>query len=100
VWTIAKLADVQADVRATRFAFRDGKMAPVPAGKWRSLVAEGQFDAALYLALPAAMRESQPDPKLCKEPGYVELRLHRIALAGLPPVEANRVNELCGESRK
>ena len=53
-------------------------MVPVPRDEWRSLPAEDQRDAVLYLGPSSAMTESQLDPRLCSEPGYVEMRLKRI----------------------
>ena len=80
-----------------RFAIRDGKMAPLPENQWRKLRAEDQFDGVLYLG-PASQTESEPlSPALCAEPGYVQMRLKRISLAGLPPPEVDRVKKLCGD---
>jgi hypothetical protein len=80
-----------------RFAVGDGKLVPVPEQQWRKLRADQQFDAALYLGPPPATRTEPLSPKLCGEPGYVEMRLKRIALAGLPPPEIERVKKLCGD---
>ena len=78
-----------------RVEIRDGKMTPVPESAWRKLPAEEQFDAVLYLG--ASPTASEPlSRELCSEPGYVEMRLKRISLAGLPPPEAQRVKTLCG----
>jgi hypothetical protein len=80
-----------------RFAIRDGKMAPIPENQWRKLRAEEQFDGVLYLG-PASQTHAEPlSPTLCAEPGYVEMRLKRISLAGLPPPEVDRVKKLCGD---
>jgi hypothetical protein len=65
---------------------------PVPKEQWRKLRAEEQFDALLYLG-PHSTTQAEPlSPKLCSEPGYMDMRLKRIALAGLPPPEWNGWN--------
>jgi hypothetical protein len=80
-----------------RFAVQGGKVVPVPEGEWRRLRAEEQFDALLYLG-PGLATEAEPlSARLCAEPGYVDMRLKRIALAGLPPVEVERVKKLCAD---
>jgi hypothetical protein len=81
-----------------RFGVRDGKIVPVAEEEWRKLPAEEQFDALLYLG-PQPPSRTEPLPaKLCAEPGYVQMRLNRIALAGLPPPEVARVTKLCGDT--
>jgi hypothetical protein len=78
-----------------RFTVRDGKTVPVAEEQWHKLRAEEQFDALLYLGPPPAARTEPLSRELCAEPGYVAMRLKRIALAGLPPVEVERVTALC-----
>lgn len=83
-----------------RFAVRDGKIGPIPKDEWHKLPAEEQFDAVLYLG-PTPQTQADPlPPNLCVEPGYVEMRLKRISLAELPPLEVDRVKKLCGDSRR
>jgi hypothetical protein len=76
-----------------RSAVRDGKIVPVAEEQWRKLRAEEQFDALLYLGPPPTMQTEPLSTNLCAEPGYVEMRLKRIALADLPPPEVERVKE-------
>jgi hypothetical protein len=87
---------------ATRFAIRDGKPVPIPRDQWRSLKMEDQFDAALYLGPRAAITVSRvrPSPAVCADPAFLERRLARLALTGLPPVEVDRVKQLCVQSPK
>ena len=80
-----------------RFAIRDGKIVPVAEEQWRRLRAEEQFDALLYVSPLPTTRTEPLSTKLCAEAGYVEMRLKRIALAGLPPQEVERVKKLCGD---
>jgi hypothetical protein len=78
-----------------RFTVQDGALVPLSRDRWRQLRADEQFDAVLYLG-PSDGRSSEPLSRaLCTEPGYVEMRLKRIALAGLPPLEVERVHRLC-----
>ena len=78
-----------------RFAFRDGKPVPIPNDQWRSLPAEQQFDALLYLGPASAMTESRWSPALCSDAAYMEMRLKRIAVAGIPQAEADRLKTYC-----
>ena len=79
----------------TRYAIRGvERFEPIPRGEWRALRMEEQVDAIIYLARssPAAPLS----PALCTDPNYAKMRLARIALAGLPAGEAERVKKLCG----
>ncbi len=78
-----------------RFAVRGGKMVQVPKEEWRSLPAEEQFDAVLYLGPPSKMTESQWSPALCADAAYMEMRLKRIAVSGIPQAEADRLKTYC-----
>jgi hypothetical protein len=82
---------------ATRFAIRDGKLVPISRDEWRSLRMEDQFDAVLYLgprsAITVAPRHLSPE--LCADAEFLPKRLARLALTGLPPVESERLKELC-----
>lgn len=79
-----------------RFGWEAGEAVPIPRNEWQNVETEEQLDAVLYLGAPSAMTESRLSPELCSEPGYVEMRLKRIALAGLPQVEADVLKRLCG----
>ena len=82
-----------------RFAIRDGKMVGVPREEWRTLRAEDQFDAVLYLgAEPGA--EAQWSPALCADTAYLEMRFKRIALADLPPKETERLKQFCASASR
>jgi hypothetical protein len=78
-----------------RFAFRDGKPVPIPKDQWRSLPAEEQFDAVLYLGPASAMTETRWSPALCSDAAYMEMRLKRIAVSGIPQAEADRLKQFC-----
>ena len=59
---------------------------------------EDQVDAILYTG--SGKHTTAPlSPTLCDDPGYVKMRLDRIALAGLPPREAEIVKQLCRAGR-
>jgi hypothetical protein len=86
-----------------RFSVRDGKLVPIPREEWRSLPAEDQFDAVLYLGPASDMRSRQAHeipPELCSEPGFLEMQLKRIAMAGVPPFEADRLKEYCATVKR
>ena len=83
---------------ASRFTVSDGKIVQIPREDWRSLRAEDQLDAVLYLGPSSAMtnRGSHEIPvALCSEPGFLDMQLKRIALSGVPQFEADRLREYC-----
>lgn len=82
-----------------RFAFVAGKMAMVPESDWRKLRVEEQMDAILYLGPKAALTEAGPSGARCAEPGYLEERLRRIALTGIPPFEADNARKVCAAAK-
>src|SRR3954451_2282628 len=81
-----------------RFAIRDGKpdfSAPIPRDRWKTLRAEDQFDAVLYLGKgPSPYVE--PEPARCADKADVQERLRRIAVSGLPAAEPQRLKTFCG----
>ncbi|MEO5741606.1 MAG: hypothetical protein ABIS29_13530 [Vicinamibacterales bacterium] len=80
-----------------RFTIQGGKMIPVPKDQWRSLQAEEQFDAILYLGPASTMKNRQSHeipPALCAEPGYLTRQLQRMALSA-PPPEIERLKQYC-----
>jgi hypothetical protein len=77
-----------------RVTIQDGKFVPIPKEQWATLKTEEQIDALLYLG-PVATH-TDPSPTVCSEPEYVNTRLQRMALAGLPPSEPERLKTLCG----
>jgi hypothetical protein len=82
----------------TRFAVVDGKFVPIPREQWRSLRAEDQLDAVLYLGPSGTMRNRQSHEipvALCSEPGFLDTQLKRLALSRVPQFEANRLKQYC-----
>ena len=89
-------ADVTVFVAApARFTFRGDSSVQVPRDQWRSLRAEDQLDAVLYLGPRAAMRQVPLSADICSDARYIAERLRRIALTRVPPAEADRVKQLC-----
>jgi hypothetical protein len=87
----------------TRFAIHDGKLLPIPRDEWRSLKMEDQFDAVLYLGPRSAITVAPPrrlSPELCADPEFIPKRLARLAMTGLPPIEAERLKQLCAPPGK
>lgn len=81
-----------------RFKVVDGKMVQIPRDEWRSLRAEDQLDALLYLGPASAMTERRSHeipPALCSEPGFLEMQLKRISLTGVPRAEADQLKQYC-----
>src|SRR5262245_17769488 len=79
-----------------RVAIRNGTFVPIPREQWISIRREEQTDALVYLG-PASTRAEAPLPKpMCSDTKYVQVRLERMAVSGLPPSEARRLQQLCG----
>ena len=49
----------------------------------------GDVDAVLYLGPPSAMTTSRIVRTLCEDASYIAMRRERMALAGLPPAQAD-----------
>ena len=60
---------------------------------------ENQFDAVLYLGPRASITipELRLSAAACADPAFLEKRLARVALTGLPPIEVDRLTQLCRE---
>jgi hypothetical protein len=82
-----------------RAEFRDGKVVPVTKEQWRSLPAEDQLDALLYLGPPGAMTDVPLSKAVCTEPGYLETRLKRLAVSGMPPPIADELKAHCAGTK-
>ena len=52
--------------------------------------------AAVSAQQNAAMKEVPLSTSICSDPRYIEERLRRIALTGIPQAEADRVKQPCG----
>lgn len=78
-----------------RFTFRGDSSIQVPRDQWRSLRAEDQLDAVLYLGPRSTMRQVPLSNDFCADQRYITERLRRITLTGIPPAEAERVKQLC-----
>jgi len=79
-----------------RVAIKNGTFVPIPREQWISIRREEQTDALVYLG-PASTRTEAPLPRaICNDTKHVQVRLERMAIAGLPPSEARRLKELCG----
>lgn len=78
-----------------RFRIADGKMQPVPKDQYATLPVERQLDAVLRLG-PDSQSSPVYSAAPCKTAGFLEERLRRIALTGIPKVEADNVRKLCG----
>ncbi len=66
-----------------RATIRDGRIVPIPRDQWRSLRAEEQFDAVLYLGPPSGMTRSLLSPSLCRDAAYMDMRRERLSLLGM-----------------
>jgi hypothetical protein len=53
------------------------------------------MDAMLYLGPKSTVALAPLSPMICTEPGYLDTRLARMALAGIPQAEADRLKRFC-----
>jgi len=94
--TVLGAADAAVFVPApARFTFRGETRVEVPRDQWRPLRAEDQLDAVLYLGPRSALKQVPLSAGICSDPPYIEERLRRIAVTGIPRAEADRVTQLC-----
>ena len=73
----------------------DDDFVPLPRDKWAARRLEDIVDAILYVGPASGRTTAGISPALCADPGYVKMRLDRIALMGLPPGEADVVKRQC-----
>jgi hypothetical protein len=79
-----------------RVAIRNGQFVPIPREQWVSVPFEEETDALVWLG-PASTRTEAPPPReICRDGAYVQTRLQRMTIVGLPPSEAQRLKQLCG----
>jgi hypothetical protein len=81
-----------------RFPIRDGKpdfSSPLPRDQWKTLRAEDQFDAVLYMGKGPSPHVDL-DPARCAEKAEFQEHLRRMEVSGVPPVETDRLKKLCG----
>jgi hypothetical protein len=73
----------------------DGRFVPIPREQWIQLRTEELMDAMLYLGPRSTAALAPLSPAICTEPGYLDSRLARMTLAGVPPSEGERLKEFC-----
>ena len=73
----------------------DGKVHAISKEQHATLPLEQQLDAVLHLG-PESRTALAPSAAPCKRPGFLEERLRRIALTGIPKFEAESIQKLCG----
>jgi hypothetical protein len=89
-------ADNEPSISPQRVTIKDGKLVPIPREQWVSIRREEQADALLYLGPESTRTETALPAVICADTKYIQVRLQRIALAGLPPSESDRLRNLCG----
>ena len=78
-----------------RVGLKDGKMVPLPREQWKLRPMEQQFDALLYVGMPASRTTADVPQSLCQDAAFMERRLDRIARFS-PTVETERLKKACG----
>ena len=79
----------------SRMLIKGDAFVPLPKEQWLSMPVEEQLDAVLYLGPAARMNDITTPAQACAQPGFLEERLRRIALTGIPAFEADRVKKVC-----
>jgi hypothetical protein len=77
----------------------DGTFVPIPREQWIDLKEEEQIDAFVYLGPASTVRERPLPPSLCTDPGYLDNRLQRMAIGGLPKSESDRLKNFCASAK-
>jgi hypothetical protein len=73
----------------------DGSFVSLPRDRWIQIRTEELIDAMLYLGPKSTAAVAPLSPAICTEPGYLDTRLGRMALAGFPQSEADRLKQFC-----
>ncbi len=79
-----------------RSSIQNGRLVPIPREQWRTMRLEDQIDAILYLGAGPAKEPAIPRT-ICADRAYIETRLKRMALVGMPPPMAERLRQFCGQ---
>ena len=78
-----------------RFQVINGALEPAPKTDWRVLPMEEQFDAVLYLGPSGPPTPVAIPRELCTDATFIQNRIDRIALAGLPAAEIDQLKRSC-----
>jgi hypothetical protein len=82
--------------RMPRGMLRDGRLVPVPREEYVALPLQEQMDAILYLG-PGSQARTAPTPQtICSDKTYIQMRLQRMKVGGLPPPVIDQLRTLCG----
>jgi hypothetical protein len=109
-WPIPRLAIIRGTMigatdfpyEGPRFAIRNGQpdfSAPLPRQQWRSMHAEDQLDAILYLGPRSGMTDGHLSPELCADPAYVTMRAGRMALTRVREAEIEQFKQVCADAQ-
>ena len=80
-----------------RFAVRGvDDFVKIPKAQHKPMRMEDQTDAILWRGVTPPPNPVLLSKETCEDPAYLPMRLKRIALAGLPPGEADAVRKACG----
>jgi hypothetical protein len=74
----------------------DGSFVPIPKDQWATMRREDQYDAILKLPPYVSPELSR---SICTDPGYLDTRLARMALTGVPASEIDRLKAFCGATK-
>jgi hypothetical protein len=78
-----------------RVGLDDGKTVAIPKEQWTLRPMEQQFDALLYVGMPAALTTAPVPQSLCQDAAFMQHRLDRLTRFG-PRVEVERLKKACG----
>lgn len=78
----------------------NGELIPVPRAEWIAMRLEDKVDALIYLGPSSEKRTAPLSPTICTESGYLETRPKRMAIAGLPKAESDRLQKFCASQNQ
>jgi hypothetical protein len=83
-----------------RFAVRgDNDFVKIPKEQHKPMRMEDQVDAILWMGVTRPPAPALLSKETCADPAYLPMRLARIALAGLPPGEADAAKRACAAAK-
>ena len=80
---------------AARFKVVGEQFEPIPQERWRTLQADQQFEAVLYLGPPQATARRRPPPAVCSDKAYMQMRMRRLDLTKAPPPVVEQLRRSC-----
>jgi hypothetical protein len=79
----------------SRMMIREGRLVPVPREEYLALPLQEQMDAILYLGPASGVRTVPMPPTICSDRAYIQVRLQRMTIGGLPKPVIDQLRTFC-----